>query len=98
MACGLGAEFPFRVILTYSEQRAKEIYLSHQIPIFSRKMPQYMVNQILSLCFCSCSHPDPQKFLGSQMSNDILDPVVAPCAAFFADPQMTIWRINIILV
>ena len=26
MACGLGAEFPFRVILTYSEQRAKEIY------------------------------------------------------------------------
>lgn len=26
MACGLGWDFPFRVILTYSEQRAKEIY------------------------------------------------------------------------
>ena len=26
MACELGGEFPFRIILTYSEQRAKEIY------------------------------------------------------------------------
>ena len=26
MACSLGVEYPFRVILTYSEQRAKEIY------------------------------------------------------------------------
>ena len=26
IACGLGADFSFRIILTYSEQRAKEIY------------------------------------------------------------------------
>lgn len=42
IACVLGEEFPFRVILTYSEQRAKEIYedcryFDHQAVLYQAK-------------------------------------------------------------
>ncbi len=45
IACALGADFPFRVILTYSEQRAKEIY--EDCRYFDREAVLYQAKDFL---------------------------------------------------
>ena len=60
-------------------------------------MTQHKICQIPVFRFCTDTNTDADKFFSSKAADNILDPVMSACTAFFADTKLPRLQIDIIV-